>query len=130
MEEEEQSRQQGTPIKTPLQGEIIKEDSITMNSNYEKNEESKTALSQSKQDQTQKPKPGLQLNHFERRKKICQKFAALLQKVYAMEKNKSQDLTLVIEDKINNFHINAVNDYKNAIKELLKIIKVCLIRFF
>ncbi len=62
--------------------------------------------------------------NFHLRKKICQKFAALLQKVYSMEKDKSQDLTIVIEDKINSVYMNSINEYKQAIKNLLKIIKV------
>jgi len=69
-------------------------------------------------------------NNFHLRKKICQKFAALLQKVYSMEKDKSQDLTLVIEDKINSFYMNSINEYKQAIKNLLKIIKVKMKREF
>jgi len=63
------------------------------------------------------------INNYELRKKICQKFAGLLQRVYSMEKGKSQSLTLSIEDKINGFHTTTVNEYKKAIKGLLKLIK-------
>jgi len=68
-------------------------------------------------------KEGKKGDNFHLRKKICQKFAALLQKVYSMEKDKSQDLTLVIEDKINSFYQTSINEYKQAIKNLLKLIK-------
>jgi len=65
-----------------------------------------------------------QIANFELRKKVCQKFACLLQKVYSIEKAKSQELTLSIEDKVNELYLNSTNEYKQAIKNLLKIIKV------
>ena len=68
-----------------------------------------------------------QTNDFSLRKKICLKFAGLLQKVYLMQKDKSQELTLQIEDRINFFYINDTKNYKQAIKYLLKLIKVTAI---
>ena len=71
-----------------------------------------------------------QIANFELRKKVCQKFACLLQKVYSMEKMRSQELTLSIEDKINGLYLNSINEYKQAIKNLLKIIKVIPYKIF
>lgn len=94
-----------------------KEDMMPATSNIYKNESD--AKDHKKQEQ-QTP----QVSNFQLRKKICQKFAALLQRVYSMERSRSQELTLQIEEKINNFYVTNVNDYKQAIKRLLKIIKV------
>jgi len=115
MEEEE-----GGKMTMSMPG-MLKEDSITTSITFCKAElEIKTTAGQGgKTEGGQKT-----IQNYEMRKKICQKFAALLQRVYSMEKGKSQTLTLSIEDKINNFHTTTVNEYKKAIKGLLKLIKV------
>jgi hypothetical protein len=58
------------------------------------------------------------------RKKVCQKLARLIQSSYNMEKDKSQNLTLVIEGKVHSFYPSSLNEYKSAIKALYKLIKV------
>lgn len=60
------------------------------------------------------------------RKKICQKLAKLLQRSYSIDKEKAQELTLYIEDKLNGFYQANVNEYKHSIKALHKLIKVNL----
>ena len=62
------------------------------------------------------------------RKKICQKLSKLLQRSYSLDKEKSQELTIQVEDKMNKFYKNNVNEYKQAIKGLHHLIKV-LIKF-
>ncbi len=115
MEEEE-----GGKMSMSMPG-MLKEDSITTSITFCKAElEIKTAGGQGGKSEG----GSKNIQNYEMRKKICQKFAGLLQRVYSMEKGKSQSLTLSIEDKINNFHTTTVNEYKKAIKGLLKVIKV------
>lgn len=61
------------------------------------------------------------------RKKVCQKLARLIQNSYNMEKDKSQELTLLIEGKIHSFYPSSLNEYKASIKGLCRLMKVCLL---
>jgi len=55
---------------------------------------------------------------------VCQKLAKLLEEVYCLEKDPAQELTLLIEGRINNYFPDTLNDYKKAIKALYKLMKV------
>lgn len=61
------------------------------------------------------------------RKRVCQKMSQILQEKYTMEKNKSQELTLQIEEKIRNNHPDMREDYKEKIRIILKLMKVFII---
>ena len=113
---------QHNPVKVNVASSPKHQDPISAPlSNPSENEE---ATDQNKNKKEQKS----QIPNFELRKKVCQKFACLLQKVYSMEKTKSQELTLSIEDKVNELYLNSINEYKQAIKNLLKVIKVKFIK--
>jgi len=115
MEEEDRAHDSPNKMQMTLPS-MLKDDSIT------------TTFCKAESNASQTKEGGQKnINNYELRKKICQKFAALLQRVYSMEKGKSQSLTLSIEDKINGFHTTTVNEYKKAIKGLLKLIKVIII---
>jgi len=60
------------------------------------------------------------------RKKVCKKLAKVLQKCYLLEKNNAQELTIQIEDKLNRLNNGKENEYKQTIKVLHKLMKVCL----
>jgi len=57
------------------------------------------------------------------RKKVCQKYAKILQTDYNMEKEKSQELTLEVEGKIHLLSQGNQDDYKNKIKALHNLLK-------
>ncbi len=119
--DDDELRQNLTPLKMSAPPSMIKEDSITsiVTMNYSKSEILPKDNNQNKQDPKQKVP-----SHYEVRKKTCQKLAILLQRGYNMDKLQSQQITRTIEEKINNLYSNAPNDYKGTMKELLIIIKV------
>lgn len=68
-----------------------------------------------------------QNNHVENRnlrKKICHKMSQILQEKYNMEKIKSQETTLQIEEKIRNLNPDMKEEYKEKIRIILKLMKV------
>ncbi len=65
-----------------------------------------------------------QESHIFFRKSVCQKLAKLLEEAYCLEKDPAQELTLLIEGRINNYFSESLTDYKKAIKALYKLLKV------
>jgi hypothetical protein len=58
------------------------------------------------------------------RKKVCQKFAKILQSNYDMEKEPSQELTLKVEGNIHNISQGSQDEYRKHIKTLHNLLKV------
>jgi hypothetical protein len=65
--------------------------------------------------------------HLMFKKKFCQKLAPLLQGIYNMDKDRSQNITLVIENRIRTFfpetNKDFLEEYKQAIKSVYRLIK-------
>ena len=62
------------------------------------------------------------------KKKFCQKLAFLIQNLYSIDKDKSQNLTILIENRIRTFYPENIKDhledYKQGIKAIYSLIKV------
>jgi len=69
-------------------------------------------------------KPGNSAEILLVRKKVCHRIIKLLQESFKIDKEKAQELTLKIEGKIHEFYSHYVEDYKQAIQNLYRLIKV------
>ena len=62
------------------------------------------------------------------KKRFCQKLAPLIQNLYSIDKDKSKNLTLLIENRIRSFYPenskDYIEDYKQGIRAIYRLIKV------
>ena len=62
------------------------------------------------------------------KKRFCQKLAPLIQNLYSIDKDKSKNLTLLIENRIRSFYSenskDYTEDYKQGIRAIYRLIKV------
>ena len=75
-------------------------------------------------EETKKANENTKDERYNLRKRICQKIAKLLQKSYPLEKEKSQELSIIVEDKLNRHYVSNVNEYKQAVKIFHNLVKV------
>ena len=67
------------------------------------------------------------------KKRFCQKLAPLIQNLYSIDKDKSKNLTLLIENRIRSFYPenskDFIEDYKQGIRAIYRLIKVRIFLF-